>query len=50
MTASHSNSKSAASSTASPTSSSLEQATGAAQVMHVPALAGLGAAVAAFFL
>ncbi|KAL1801053.1 hypothetical protein ACET3X_001395 [Alternaria dauci] len=45
-----SDSESAASSGPSPTSSSLEQATGAAQMIQVPALAGLGAAVAAFFL
>jgi hypothetical protein len=45
-----SDSESAASSGASATSSSLEQATGAAQMIKVPALAGLGAAVAAFFL
>jgi cell division septation protein DedD len=49
-TATTSDSESAASSGASPTSSSAEQATGAAQMIQVPALAGLGAAVAAFFL
>jgi hypothetical protein len=49
-TATASDSEAAASSGPSATSSSLEQATGAAQMIQVPALAGLGAAVAAFFL
>jgi hypothetical protein len=45
-----SDSESATGASASPTSSNLEEATGAAQMMQVPALAGIGAAVAAFFL